>query len=401
MQPPLRILVCLHSFEPGGVERVALRLCKAWQAAGADVTVLLGRTDGALRDEAPALDYVRYSSGRIPTARFETIWMILCLWHRVRAARPDVIFCAGNSYTIVAVALRLLLGRACPPVVAKVSNDLARPDMFGAARLAYRLWLKIQGRLIPHWVAMAGSMRDEIADALGIGKGRVTVIDNPVLDEAEARRLADARDQVVRSAMKGRLFLSVGRLVPQKRFDLLLVAFARAGGSDDRLVILGEGPCRPALEALARRLDIAARLSLPGHSGDTATWFAQAALFVLPSDYEGMPAVVIEAMAAGLPIVATRSSAGMDELLGEGRFGRLVARGNADVIAAAMAPPIEMPDILALRAQAGRFRVERAAPAYLRLLREASKAAVAAAMWGIRDGTPSTGMSTGAPRVSD
>lgn len=402
MQTALRILVCLHSFEPGGVERVALRLCKAWQTAGADVTVLLGRTDGAMRDEAPALDYRLYSSCGISTARFETLWMIFCLWRRVRAARPDVIFCAGNSYTVVAVALRLLLGRACPPVVAKVSNDLDRPDMNALARLAYRIWLKVQGRLIPHWVAMGESMREDIARALDIPPERVTTIDNPVLDSAQARRLAEARDRVVRDGTPGRLILSVGRLTAQKRFDLLLAAFARAGGPDDLLVILGEGPRRDALAALAHRLGIASRLSLPGHIGDTARWFARADMFVLSSDYEGMPGVVIEALAAGLPIVATRSSAGLDELLGQGRFGRIVGRGDLDALAAAMARPGAAPDRQALRGQAKRFRVERAAPAYLRLMRKAAAADQAPAVWGNPEVTPSTGMSAcGAPHVSD
>lgn len=402
MQSAPHILVCLHSFEPGGVERVALRLCKAWQTAGADVTVLLGRTDGAMRDEAPALNYTLYSSGPISTARFETLWMIFCLWRRVRAIRPDVIFCAGNSYTVVAVALRLLLGGGCPPVVAKVSNDLDRPDMNILARLAYRLWLKVQGRLIPHWVAMTGSMREPIAGALDIVPERVTVIDNPVLDAAGARRLAQARDRVVRDGTKGRLFLSVGRLVRQKRFDLLLTAFERAGGPDDRLVILGEGPCRGAIEALAHRLGIASRLSLPGHVRETASWFARADMFLLSSDYEGMPGVVIEAMAAGLSIVATRSSAALDELLGHGRFGQIVERGDVDAFVAAMARPVAEPDRQSLRAQAGRFRVEQAAPIYLRLLRKAANSDLELAVWGNAEAIPSTGMNTSAPsHVSD
>lgn len=402
MQSALRVLVCLHSFEPGGVERVALRLCKAWQTAGADVTVLLGRRDGAMRDAAPALDYAFYSSGSISTARFETLWMIFCLWRRVRAVRPDVIFCAGNSYTVVAVALRLLLGRACPPVVAKVSNDLDRPDMNALTRLAYRRWLRLQGRLIPYWVAMAGSMRDGIARLLDIPPERVAVIGNAVLDGAEARRLADARDVAVRDGRRGRLFLSVGRLVPQKRFDLLLAAFARAGGPDDRLVILGEGPCRGALWALAHRLGIAARLSLPGHKGETAGWFARADLFLLSSDYEGVPGVVVEAMAAGLSIVATRSSAALDELLGkdssgQGRFGQLVERGDVAALAAAMARPCAAPDPQALRAQAGRFRVERVAPLYLRLLRKAANSDPMPAECGKPDSAPSTGMNSSEP----
>ena len=383
MPPPLHILACVHSFEPGGVERVGLRLCAAWQAAGAKVTVLLGRSDGAMRREAPRLNYVRYDSGPFSTAMCETAWMILCLWRQVRSARPDVIFCPGNSYTVVAVALRLLLGSRCPPIVAKVSNSLARNDMIAPVRLVYRLWLRLQGRLITLWVSMAASMRSEVAAAMGVSEAEIAVIEDPALDAGEASRLARARDdRMARTRADricgpspGRLFLSAGRLSPQKRFDLLIHAFALAAAPRDRLVILGEGSGRRRLEALARRLGLDQRISLPGHRRDIAAWLAQADAFVLSSDYEGVPAVIVEAMAAGVPVVATNSSVGMDELLDRGRLGRLVACGDTAALAQAMAEAgTAHPDVEAARAQAARFRVERAAPAYLKVMRAAASA---------------------------
>jgi glycosyltransferase involved in cell wall biosynthesis len=375
LQPPLHILAYVHSFEPGGVERVGLRLCDAWQSAGANVTVLLGRSDGAMRRDAPRLNYVRYPSGPFPTAWCETAWMILCLWRQVRSSPPDVIFCPGNSYTVVAVALRLLLGGRCPPIVAKVSNSLARHDMIVPVRLAYRLWLRLQGGLVTRWVSMAASMRTEIAAAMGAPEAEIAIIEDPALDEREALRLARARDDRPCRPETGQLFLSVGRLCPQKRFDLLIRAFALAAAPGDRLVILGEGPGRPRLEALARRLGVDQRMSLPGHRRDIAAWLAQADAFVLSSDYEGVPAVIIEAMAAGVPVVATHSSAAMEDLLDRGRLGRLVACGDTAALAQAMAEAgTAHPNVEAARAQAARFCVERAAPAYLKVMRAAASA---------------------------
>lgn len=412
MQRPLRILVYLHSFEPGGVERVALRLCYAWQAAGEDVTVLLGRTEGATRREAPSLDYVLYPSA-VSTARFETAWMILCLWRHVRAAPPDVIFCPGNSYTIVAAALRVLLGRRCPPVMAKVSNSLVRQDMLAPVRFFYRLWLRLQGRLITRWVSMAPSMRTEIATAMHVPEHKVAVVEDPALDAREARRLARARDAVHRDDDDGRLFLSVGRLVPQKRFDLLLSAFAKGTGPQDRLVILGEGPRRKPLEVLAQELGLEQRVALPGHDHDIAGWLARADFFLLSSDYEGVPAVVIEAMAAGVQVIATESSASMSEVLGHGRFGRLVPCGDRDALARAISSAeVAHSDVKAARAQAQRFQVEYAAPAYLEIMRTAASEAPgptdkkgsghAAAPWGMPALPPSMNMGgSGSPHVSD
>lgn len=362
-----RILVFLHSFEPGGVERVALRLCDAWRTAGADLTVLLGRKDGAMRGHAPELDYVTYSSGPISTARFETLWMILCLWRRVRAERPDVIFCAGNSYTVVAVALRLLLGRSCPPLVAKISNALDRPDMSAPARAAYRLWLRIQGRCIDRFVAMSEALRAEIVDALRVPEERTAVIDNPALSQAQVKMLSRPSE---RGREPGRTFLAAGRLAPQKRFDLLIRAFAAGSRPEDRLVILGEGPNRRSLEALVRRLGLGDRVSLPGHASAPETWFRRCNAFLLSSDYEGLPGVVVEALAAGIDIVATDCSPGMAELLGQGRWGRLVPLGDREAFAHAIAEAGDRsPDPEGAREQAMRFTVERAAPDYLRLMR--------------------------------
>lgn len=366
---PLRVLTFLHSFENGGVERVALRLHAAWTASGVDARLMLGRADGAMRSEHPGLRYRLLGSGGVSTARFETLWMIARLPRVIRHLRPDVLFCAGNTYTVVAVAMRLLLGRRCPPIVAKVSNDLGRRDLAPPVHFAYRAWLRIQGRLIDHFVGMAPPMREEIMTCMGVGAERVTIIDNPSISQAQLTRLAGAREQAQRDHA-GRRFVAVGRLVPQKNFALLLSAFAEAGAPDDRLTILGEGPERPSLQRLADRLGLGARLRMPGHVHPLDPWLADADAFVLSSDYEGLPSVIVEALAAGLPVIATDCSVGMSDLLGGGQFGQLVAVGDVAALANAMATIVDQSfPVREARLQASRFTVERAAGVYLDVMR--------------------------------
>ncbi|MDF8332440.1 glycosyltransferase [Novosphingobium cyanobacteriorum] len=368
----MRILTFLHSFEPGGVERVALRLHAAWMAQGVDSRLVMGRLDGAMRREWPGLQPDVLDSHGIPTAAWETLWMILRLPGAILRHRPDVLFCAGNSYTVVSVAMKLLLGRKCPPIVAKISNDLVRSDLPAPARWFYYRWLRIQGRHIDRVVGMAPPMRDELRVLMAVSDDRIAIVDDPSLDAADIPTLAAARDVATaeRAARKGRRYLAIGRLAAQKNFGLLLEAFARMAGKDDRLAIIGEGGQRKALEALAARLGITGRVTMPGHINPLHGELAQADALVLSSDYEGVPAVVVEALAAGLPVVSTRCSVSMDDMLDHGRFGILVPTGDAAALATAMEDiPTFAYNAAAARAHANRFTVEIASRDYLAAMR--------------------------------
>lgn len=377
-RPPLRVLTFLHSFEPGGVERVALRLHAAWLAAGADggvdAKLVMGRSDGAMRREWPGLEPEYLGSSAIPTARWETLWMILHLPGAIRRIQPDVLFCAGNSYTIVAVMMRLLLGKRCPPVAAKISNDLVRADLPAVVRPFYRAWLRIQGRMLDRIVGMAPPMRAEIAELMRVPSERIAVIDDPSLDESDIVRLATRRRAQLRQD-NGRSFLAIGRLAAQKNFGLLLDAFARMAGPDDRLVIVGEGSERRMLESQIRRLGLEAKVRLPGHISPLDSELAAADALVLSSDYEGVPAVVAEALASGLPIVATRCSVSMDDMLDGGRFGILVPVGDAEALANAMiGVAAQHFDANAATEHARRFTVQRASHRYLALMEDLARA---------------------------
>ena len=369
MSGPLRIAIPIHSFEPGGVERVALNLAAAWQADGAEVKVLLGRRAGAMRDTAPVLDYV-VRPEPVPTASFETLWMIWTAWRWLRRNPVDVLFAAGNTYAIVGVALKLLLGKRCPPIVIKISNDLERRDLPAPARWFYRHWLRIQGRWLDRFVGMAAPMRAEIAEAMRVPDARIAIIEDPSLEAAQFERLAAfPRTSAVPRTPH---FVSVGRLSGQKNFALMLRAFARLNDPAARLVIVGEGADRSKLERLAVDLGLADRVSLPGHC-DPAPHLAAASAFVLSSDYEGVPAVVIEALAAGLPIAGTDCSVSMQDLTGHGAFARLVPVRDAAALAAAMEQVLTIPfDAVAARSSTRSFTVAAASSRYLRLFREAA-----------------------------
>ncbi len=163
--------------------------------------------------------------------------------------------------------------------------------------------------------------------------------------------------------------LNVGRLNSQKNQKLLLEAFARLAATHDaRLIILGEGPLRGELEQRARELGIADRVSMPGFYLDPSPFYRSANLFVLSSDYEGYPLVLIEAMHCGLSVVSTDCPTGPSEILRGQGVGILTPCGDAEALAAGMAAMVENPaDSAQAKARAAELS-NRTADRYLQLM---------------------------------
>ena len=140
------------------------------------------------------------------------------------------------------------------------------------------------------------------------------------------------------------VILGVGRLTPQKDFPTLVRAFSQVRRlRAARLVILGEGEGRAELEALADELGVKEDLALPGFQNNALSYMAHSAVFVLSSAWEGLPTVLIEALAAGTRVVSTDCPSGPREILQDGRFGALVPVGDASALARAILETLERP----------------------------------------------------------
>jgi glycosyltransferase involved in cell wall biosynthesis len=332
MGPTLRVLTFLHSFEPGGVERVALRLVRRWREVGIDAPLFIGRDQGALRDElAAGLDFAVAPAGSW-SEWFESWWMIFRLPAEIRRVKPDLLFCAGNTYSVVAVLMKMMLGRRCPPIIAKISNDLILPGLSPWARFWYGRWAWLQARLIDGWVVMHPAMRSDVEAT--IGEVDLTVIHDPALTMAQLALFQRWRPR--REGTAGRRFVAMGRLVRQKNYRLMLDAFAAAAGADDRLTIFGDGPEREALVARAVELGLAEQVHFAGHVAESAEALLEHDILLLSSTYEGIPAALVEAMACGMPIVATDCGDGVRGLLEGWGHARLVEGQDVASFAAAI-----------------------------------------------------------------
>lgn len=310
--PAMHVLSYAEHLRGGGVERALLRLAGGWVARGRRVSLVIGDPTGPLAAELP--DGVELVDGPLVAA--------------VRRLQPDVVFCPGNHYSSRAAWLRWRLGPACPPIVAKMSNAFARRDLGLVGAWGNRVWLGRHRRFVSSMVAMSDAMAAEAIAATGLPSSLISVIPNP-----PARALPAATPVALPT---GRYVLGVGRLAPQKRWDRLVAALPRLADATVSLVILGEGPERGRLEALALALGVADRLHLPGHAADPIPALAGAAVAALTSDFEGVPGALREALSTGTPVVTTDSSSAIPEIVHSPALGDIVPRDDADALVAAL-----------------------------------------------------------------
>jgi glycosyltransferase involved in cell wall biosynthesis len=209
-------------------------------------------------------------------------------------------------------------------------------------------------------IAVSDTLRDDLVARFRADTGRTQRIYNGSASSIGAAAIP----------VSPPLVLACGRLSPDKNFPFLLRAFAKMARKDARLVILGEGAARPVIEAEIARLGLGERASLPGYR-DPTPWYAQASCFAMTSTRETFGLVIVEALAAGLPVVTT-ASGGPPELVGD--LGAIIAQGDETGFAAALDAALTSPgDPGPQRARAADFSIEACADAYEALFCEIAR----------------------------
>jgi glycosyltransferase involved in cell wall biosynthesis len=196
------------------------------------------------------------------------------------------------------------------------------------------------------------------------------VIYNPVVTPELFEKVTEPLDHPWFDPGSPPVILGVGRLEKQKDFSTLIRAFAQVQQQRPaRLMILGEGTERPYLEALVQELGLAEDVALLSFVSNPYAYMVRAAVFVLSSLFEGLPTVLIEAMAVGTPVVSTDCKSGPAEILENGRYGKLVSVGDIKGIAEAILSTLESPsNSEALRRKAAQFSLEKAVAEYREVL---------------------------------
>lgn len=217
---------------------------------------------------------------------------------------------------------------------------------------------------VSHGIAAA------LAATVRLPRDRITTIYNPVVTAGLHAKASEPSAHPWLVDGGAPVVVAAGHLEERKDFATLIRAFARLNARRAcRLVILGEGKQRQRLETLVTELGLAGRVSLPGWVANPLALFARAALFVLSSVHEGLPTVLIEALACGCPCVSTDCPAGPAEILQDGSFGPLVPVGDDAALAEAMERVLgQPPDRARLQRRGADFSAQKAGDAYEQLI---------------------------------
>lgn len=330
----MRILHVIDTLDFGGAEKVLVSLANGFAAQHEVSVCCLSHAGELARELDPRITV--WSMGRGLGNSYVLPWKLA---RRLRAGRYDVVHTHNWSVFLeggiaawlarVPIAIHTVHGPylPCGPTLLQRGKR--------ALRHALERWVARGFRRV---VAVSDSIRDYIPATVGIAAQRLSTVHNGVgvsIESVAARRVGEALT-----------FITVGRLDVIKNHELMLRAFARVAGAHPqaRLLLVGDGPQRPALEALADELGLRARIELPGFRTDVADLLARADVFLMSSRYEGISIALLEAMRAGLPAVATRVG-GIPETVLPQRTGLLVESGDTEAFAGAMESLASSPEL--------------------------------------------------------
>ena len=373
MQNPIRspgstdqlqsIDILLPNLRGGGAERVCLNLANEFASRGLQVRMVLMRAEGELLPLLdPRVEVVDLGAARVRNA----LWPLV---RHLRQARPAALLANMWPLTFLAVLARKLARVKCRVVavehIAWSATSLVKRKRNAMALKSSMKWMRPR---VDALLAVSGGAADDLERFAGLPVSSVGVQYNPVVPATPCapNTTVPERDLAWLHGNHRRL-IAVGTFKAQKNFPALLRAFARLREEvDARLLILGEGEGRPALEALVRELGLEHAVELPGFAVDPAPYYARADLFVLSSTHEGFGNVIAEALDHGVPVVSTDCPSGPREILQDGKYGILVPVGDVEALAQAMQDALQSThDHIALKARARDFAVDKITDQYL------------------------------------
>lgn len=331
-QLPSRVAIYLHTIFNGGIERVMFALAKEMMSRNIQVDLIVNLTGFSpmLKEIPDGLNLVDLHStsfsSRLPR-----------LVHYIRTRNPDCILAAGHFSNEIAVIAKIISATKVRVILSEhttLSVELRSLPAISLRRIAIPASDPILYRLADGVIAVSHGVRADCNRYLRLQNGKCRTIHNPVDTEKVILLGKQPLDDPWFLPGAPPVVISIGRLEKQKDFITLVEAFAQVRRRiESRLVILGEGSQRQNIAARVRELGLTDCVSTPGFVANPFPYLKRAAVCALSSEWEGLPTVLIEALALGVPIVSTDCPSGPSEILASGKYGILVPTRNPQSLA--------------------------------------------------------------------
>ena len=333
------VALFLPTLGGGGAERITLNLACGLVARDLSVDLVLVEDEGTYRPRVPdAVRVVDLGAKRVSKS-------VLPLRRYLTKERPATLLAAFEHATLAALVAHRL-ARVPTRMVIAVHTTFSIAAR-GIAMKRRRVQPMMARRLYPladGIVAVSHGVADDLARTIGLDRGRIDVVYNPVITPELYRQAAEPFSHPWFGDGAVPVVLGVGRLSAPKNFPLLIRAVANVRNRRPvRLLILGEGEDRSALEALVKDRGLTDCVALPGFVDNPYVYMRRAQLLALSSNWEGLPTVLIEALACGCPVVSTDCPSGPSEILDAGTYGRLVPMGDENALAEAIIHSLDNP----------------------------------------------------------
>lgn len=276
----------------------------------------------------------RYSKF-LPAHYLAILSIAVYLWRE----KPDVLIAKGPVIGVSA-ALAKAFGLSKTKIYVSLHIPLSvheKSSMYRSQRFI-PLLLKIVSPLVERFVGVSKGVSDDFIKSTKINPSKFSVINHASLDEqsfaeSEIFKILEIRENLPKKSKNLKL-LAVGRLAPEKGFDVLIDSIKYISPQYElKCKIVGDGPCKSELHELVELGGLSEVIEFTGRVSNVTELYDWADVFILPSFYEGLPNVVLEALSRGCPVVATDCVGGTSELLAGGKFGTLVKPGDADDLA--------------------------------------------------------------------
>lgn len=364
----MQICVFMHRFDDGGAERTTIRLLNELQMLGHEITLVIRYNEGPaknqLSEQIKVIDMKLPVKGKLR----KNIKNVICLSKIMQEKKYDLMLAILSDMSQVA-SFAKWVSRSKMPLVSVVHSTLS-VEAISFQKLRHKLW-RFFDQQYEKVITVSEAVRWDYIHSCHAREDKVVTVYNPIVDNGifEASKQCPVHPWLEKERTFQTLVLA-GRLSYPKNHPLMFEVLKRLRQQGDfRLILLGDGELREELQKLAKNMQLDQWIDFHGYEKNPYAYMAHCDCVVLSSRYEGLPTVLVEAMACGSRIVSTDCPSGPAEILENGKYGVLVENQNADALAEGIMEALEseIPKE-SLRMRSMDFTVQNAVRSYEREL---------------------------------